>query len=113
MQYQKLKLPLILAITSISFIFYSWSFHYNCEEPKKMAVNQIDYVPDSATAIKIAEAIWYAIYGPSIYQEKPYYAELKNNIWIVRSSMGDVLGGSAYIEIQKSDCKILKVTHGM
>ena len=71
-----------------------------------------NYVPDAETAKKIAEAIWLPIYGESVLKEKPYNAELKNGVWIVTGYIGDQLGGYAYIEIQKSDCKVLKVEHG-
>jgi len=72
-----------------------------------------DYVPDKETAIKIAEAIWLPIYGNKINEEKPFVARLKNsNVWIVEGTLKTEVGGVAYIEIQKKDCKILKVTHG-
>lgn len=71
------------------------------------------YVPNKETAIKIAEAIWLPIYGKVIESEKPYIAELKDStVWIVQGTLKSTKGGVAYIEIQKSDCKILKVTHG-
>lgn len=82
------------------------------------------YVPDAETAIKVAEAIWLPIYGERIYQKKPFKARLKSsNVWIVEGtlqmdsavgarSISITVGGVPYIEIQKSDCKILKVTHG-
>ena len=80
----------------------------------KRVVTKGDYVPDKETAIKIAEAIWYPIYGEMIFEEKPFVARLKNpGVWIVEGTFKyDVFGGVAYIEIQKKDCKILKVTHG-
>lgn len=71
-----------------------------------------NYVPDAETAKKIAEAIWLPIYGKDVLTQKPYETELKDGIWIVKGVLKDELGGTAYIEIQKSDCKILKVTHG-
>jgi len=79
---------------------------------KKMT--EIDYVPDEETAKKIAEAIWLPIYGEKIYSEKPYVASLMgDSVWVVKGSLSEnKRGGVAYIEIQKSDCKILKVTHG-
>jgi hypothetical protein len=72
-----------------------------------------DVVPNEATAIKIAEAIWLPRYGTKIYDEKPFKAELKDSsVWIVKGTLPRGLkGGTAYIEIQKRDCKILKVTH--
>lgn len=83
-----------------------------------------DAVPDAQTAIKIAEANWLPIYGEGINKNKPFKARLENNkIWIVEGtlpganevsgrSISVTVGGVPYIEIQKSDGKILKVTHG-
>lgn len=73
----------------------------------------LSYVPNEETAKKIAEAIWLPIYGENIYQQKPFIATLDNGIWVVEGSLPEGMkGGVAYIEIQKKDCKILKVTHG-
>ncbi|PTS99418.1 hypothetical protein DBR27_13580 [Flavobacterium sp. HMWF030] len=74
-------------------------------------------VPNKQTAIKIAEAIWLPLYGNKIYNEKPFVAELSaSGVWIVKGTLKDLdlgaKGGVAYIEIQKSDCKILKIYHG-
>jgi len=73
-----------------------------------------NYVPNEEVAIKIAEAIWLPIYGEKIYDQKPYIIYLlKDSVWIVTGTLPEnELGGTAYIEIQKSDGKILKVTHG-
>lgn len=81
---------------------------------KNMQVrNNIDYVPDEETAIKIAEAIWLPIYGDKIYNCKPFKARLvQSKIWIVEGTLHEAKGGVPYIEIQKKDCKILKVSHG-
>lgn len=74
-------------------------------------------VPNKETAIKIAEAIWLPLYGKKIYNEKPFTAELTSSgIWIVKGTLKNLdlgaKGGVAYIEIQKNDCKILKIYHG-
>lgn len=87
-----------------------------------------NFVPDSATAIKVAEAVWLPIYGESIYKEKPYNAKLVgDSVWYVYGylpksyisidSKGDTTyhifhGGVAEIEIRKSDCFVIKVCHG-
>ncbi len=72
-----------------------------------------NYVPSEEVAIKIAEAIWLPIYGEKVLRYKPYKATLKDGkLWVVRGTIGKGLGGVPYIEIQKSDCKVLKVTHG-
>jgi hypothetical protein len=46
------------------------------------------YVPDAATAIKIATAFWEPIYGRNnVAQNKPFHATLQNGIWIVDGSL--------------------------
>ena len=70
------------------------------------------YVPDKETAIKIAEAIWQPIYGDKINNSRPFVAELKGKVWVVQGTLHSQKGGVPYIEIQKSDCKILKMYHG-
>ncbi len=86
------------------------------------------YVPDSTTAIKIAEAVWLPIYGKGIYKNKPFNVELiGDTIWHVYGSTkksyyeinekGDTIalhltsGGIPHIWLRKSDTKIIKVIH--
>jgi hypothetical protein len=71
------------------------------------------FVPDSQTAIRIAEAVWIPIYGEKrIADEKPFIAELRGDIWHVRGTLpkGHV-GGTAIAEIAKVDGRILRVIH--
>lgn len=72
------------------------------------------YVSDSITAVEIAKVIFVRVYGEKIMDRSPFNAVLKDgNIWVVEGTLEAGLeGGVPYIEIQKSDCKILKVTHG-
>jgi hypothetical protein len=69
-------------------------------------------VPNEEVAIKIAEAIWLPLYGDEIYSQKPYSVILKNEIWYINGTLQDgYIGGVAYIEIQKTNGKILNVYH--
>jgi len=72
------------------------------------------FVPNAATAKRIAEAVWLPIYGKKVLGEKPYQAKLNSNgVWVVEGSLPkDMDGGVAYIEISKRDGRILEVTHG-
>lgn len=70
-----------------------------------------DYVTNKEVALKIAEAVWFSIYGEKIEKSRPFKAILKDNIWIVEGTLHERKGGVPYIKIQK-DGKILKVTHG-
>jgi hypothetical protein len=70
-----------------------------------------NYVATKEVAIKIAEAVWFSIYGEKIERSRPFKAILKDNMWIVEGTLHERKGGVPYIKIQK-DGKILKVTHG-
>lgn len=118
----------IFFLASIPFLLLV-SYHVSAQEKdeNKIVYKRIDsypddplpsdLVPNKETAIKIAEAVWLPIYGKKIYNEKPFTAELTSvGIWIVKGTLQNAnlgaKGGVAYIEIQKSDCKILKIYHG-
>ena len=72
------------------------------------------YVPDEATAIKIAVAVWEPIYGAAhIAGEKPYHATLHRGVWIVTGSLRrGMTGGVALAEISKEDGCITRISHG-
>lgn len=72
------------------------------------------YVPDDTTALKIADAILTPIYGKDLNWQKPYSVKLiGDTTWIVTGRFPkNAIGGVAHIEIRKSDCKIIRVTHG-
>ena len=83
------------------------------------------YVPDSATAIKIAEAVLIPVYGEKqILSERPYIATLKGGIWTVTGTTlhcpdgnggttSNCHGGTAIVQISKLDGRILSMIHGM
>lgn len=84
------------------------------EEPVYSFKPRDGYVPDAATAVKIAVAIWEPIYGSAtIAKEKPYRAALRDGVWVVEGSLPDgFVGGVAIAEIAKDDGRILRVSHG-
>lgn len=107
-----LSLITILLLTILSFVMMSSCHAKGNQEFKTENTEGIDYVPNEETAVKVAEAILYPIYGENIYQQRPFIATLENEIWVIEGSLPEGMkGGVAYIEIQKKDCKILKVTH--
>src|SRR5277367_3033449 len=72
------------------------------------------YVPDSKTAVKIAEAVLMPVYGEKhIESERPFHAKLKDNVWTVAGTLhcpnskgkDDLvcMGGVAVVEISKDD----------
>ena len=81
------------------------------------------FVPDSSTAVKIAEAVLIPVYGEKeIESERPFTAHLKNDVWIVDGTLycpdgkGGVStlckGGVATVQISKSDARVLYMMHG-
>jgi len=73
------------------------------------------FVPDAATAARIAEAVWIPIYGPvRIEAEKPFKVSLRDDVWTVtgKDLPPSTVGGVAEAEISKIDGRILRVIHG-
>jgi hypothetical protein len=81
------------------------------------------YVPDSKTAVKIAEAVLIPVYGEKqIQSELPLTATLKNGVWTVTGTLhcpdgkgGTTTscdGGVAEVQISKNDARILYMLHG-
>ena len=111
--FKKISLLLLLVCASAFFAQYNSS----AQQQRKIVVGYIPkngFVPDKATALKIAIAIWLPIYGNEIYKEQPFNAVLKDEVWTVSGSLpkGYNIGGVVMIRIQKKDGKILRVIHG-
>jgi hypothetical protein len=74
------------------------------------------FVPDAATAIRIAEAVWIPVYGADmIGKERPFNATLAGEVWTVTGSLPNgpgQIGGVALAEISKQDARIIRVSHG-
>ena len=84
-----------------------------CEGHGLNEAKKLGFVPDEETAIKIAESVWYPIYGSDIYTELPFKAEMVgDSIWFVHGTLPKgFFGGVCMIRIRKSDGKILFVGH--
>jgi len=80
------------------------------------------FVPDSATAVKIAEAVQIPAYGErEVTAERPFHAALKDDVWIVegtlhcpgaRDNSAGCSGGVATVHILKADGRVLLMFHG-
>jgi hypothetical protein len=81
------------------------------------------YVPDSNTAVKVAEAVLAPVYGEKqIESERPFTAKLKDGVWTVTGTLrcpdgkgGTTTscdGGVAEVRISKNDARILFMLHG-
>jgi len=108
------KTSLLLLVVFVSTFFAQYNLY--AQQQKNIVVGYIPkngFVPDKATALKIAIAIWLPIYGNEIYKEQPFNAVLKDEVWTVTGSLPKgSIGGVALIRIQKKDGKILRVIHG-
>jgi len=80
------------------------------------------YVPNSVTAVRIAEAVLIPVYGEKqIASERPLTATLKDGIWTVRGSLHcsdgrgstttHCVGGVATVKLSKVDARILSMIH--
>ena len=74
-------------------------------------------MPDAATAIAAARVVLIPIYGAdTIRHEEPLVAEQEADRWVVRGMLqyprpNNCTGGTAEIEIAKSDGRISRVIH--
>jgi hypothetical protein len=78
-------------------------------------------VPDTNTAVKIAEVIWLVHFGEYVLKERPYEVKLEmglDTIWHIQgtayfSEDPNLLsfGSLAFISIRSKDCKILEINH--
>lgn len=90
-------------------------------------------VPDARTALRVGRALLEAHYGAALIErELPLSATLKGNVWTVagrnpswtpRSNTAVenkdggltfhvLFGGAAFVEIDRRDCRVLRLTHG-
>ena len=71
-------------------------------------------IKDSVTAINVAEAILFNIYGKdNIIKQKPYKIDFVKNYWIIRGILSrDYLGGTFLIIIDSKNSRIVRITHG-
>jgi hypothetical protein len=72
------------------------------------------FVPDESTAVKIGEVAATAQYGEKmISQERPFRARLYGDTWLVIGTLHPegADGGTAVVKVNKSDGRILFMTH--
>lgn len=80
------------------------------------------YVPNSTTAVKIAEAVLVPVYGEAkVASERPFTATLKAGVWTVQGTLRcpdgkggtttECVGGVAVVKLSKADARILFMIH--
>jgi hypothetical protein len=113
-----MKKILIISITAIVTIFLGlygyYYFNYKTGKawPKHDDPEKVGYVPNEETAIKVAEALWLPLYGTNIYSHRPFKATLQDSVWFVKGTLDEgARGGVPYAEIQKKDCKVIRLYH--
>jgi len=79
---------------------------------KQIIVEKV--VKDKQTAISVAEAMLFSIYGKeNIVRQQPYETHLIDGYWVVNGTLPkDWVGGTFLIIINSTDGKVLKLTHG-
>ena len=104
---------LFILVEEDSFIRLEPRIQPNIEGYGEAEAQRCGMVPDKETAIKIAESVWYPIYGSEIYMELPFIAELEGDtVWFVEGSLPETwVGGTAGIRLRKSDGAVLDVWH--
>lgn len=110
-----MKKRFIISISVIVIIIIGGVVFYSMFNKDKGFIPANGVVPDEATAIKLAEAIWFPIYGYSIYTKEPFVAEYdeKTKTWYVCGTLpANTLGGVPEIKINKTDGKVLYINHG-
>jgi NTF2 fold immunity protein len=105
----------MMATLSCASVLVTFAFGQGYKPPQ-------GYVPDSATAVQIAEAVLVPVYGKKqIESEEPLTAKLENDVWTVNGTLrcpdgkGDTtphcVGGTAVVQISKIDARIIFMTH--
>jgi hypothetical protein len=80
------------------------------------------FVPDSVTAVKIAEAVLAPVYGEKqIESEEPFTAKIKADIWTVSGTLHcpdgkggittNCVGGVVVVKISKINGRIVSMIH--
>ena len=74
-----------------------------------------DIVIDSKTASKIAEIILSSVYGNKALDQLPYEIKSSNDRWKIYGTITSkknevVMGGTMYLELRKSDAKVLAIS---
>jgi hypothetical protein len=72
------------------------------------------WVPDEATAIRIAEAVAIAQWGePQIAKERPFKARLRDDVWTIMGTLHPqgAFGGTAVVQLSRNSGAVLLALH--
>ncbi len=84
----------------------------NNKKEKQILVDTV--IADKETAIIVAEAILFKIYGKDkITKQRPYEINQIDNYWVLNGTIPkNMLGGTFLIIINSTNGQIVKLTHG-
>jgi len=82
-----------------------------CDDGTSVRRPPSGFVPDEATAVRIAEAVWLPIYGEAIAAKKPFKATLQGGVWFVNGTAASGQRGVPQAQILAADASILRVAH--
>ena len=87
-------------------------------DPEQSYMPPEGLVPDSATAIRIAEAVATPIYGAAVIDGgRPLVAKLDGDVWFVFGTLPQpppgwrYVGGTLHVDISRIDGRILRIIH--
>jgi hypothetical protein len=80
-------------------------------KPHRQPLPADGVVPDEATAVRIAEAIFPPIFGEEeIGKFRPYHAQLTNGVWTVYGTLKrGSRGGTPMVRMRKLDARVLEI----
>jgi hypothetical protein len=92
--------------------FYTCSIFVCCSDAQQAQL-KTEVVPDSSTAIRIAEKVLLLEYGQSIEAMKPLVIDTcTETYWVVRGSMPkDEIGGVPYVKLSRKDGVTIDMYH--
>jgi len=88
------------------------------ENNRTVPESEIDYtakpIPDSKSAVNVAEKILFEVYGKDeIIEQRPYNLVYQNGYWILNGTRPEpIIGGVFLIIMNSKDGKIIELIHG-
>jgi hypothetical protein len=101
-----------LATSAILLTLLSFGYGFDKKTTRTPLPTQ-GVVPDEATAVKIAQAVFPPVFGEEeVSKYSPYHAMLKEGIWTVYGTLKpNGRGGTPMMTIQKTDGKVTELWH--
>ena len=84
---------------------------YPQKKPTRPLLPTEGVLPDEATVVKVAEAVFAPVFGnDAVSKYRPYHAVLKHGIWTVYGTLQtNARGGTPMMTVQKSDGRVTEI----